>query len=84
MDSRKAAALEIFSVAEDEQLVRVLDEFLADLATGVAVDAERLLAAHPDLAPRLRNCLAGLRCSAQLRRAKHAHRSIAASEPFAR
>ena len=61
MDSRKAAALEIFSVAEDEQLVRVLDEFLADLATGVAVDAERLLAAHPDLAPRLRNCLAGLR-----------------------
>ena len=46
--------------AEDAELVRILDAYLADLEAGRAPDPEAIIAAHPDLADRLRACLAGL------------------------
>ena len=42
------------------ELVRVLDRYLADLQAGNAPDRARLLEAHPDLAGRLEQCLAGI------------------------
>lgn len=49
------------SMAEaDERLVRVLDDYLSSLESGHAIDPELLFAQHPNLAPRLRACLAGL------------------------
>ncbi len=42
------------------ELVRVLDQYLADLQAGRATDREQLLAAHPDLASQLEQCLAGI------------------------
>jgi tRNA A-37 threonylcarbamoyl transferase component Bud32 len=41
-------------------LVRVLDEYLADLQAGRAPDRAQLLAAHPALASQLEQCLAGI------------------------
>jgi serine/threonine protein kinase len=41
-------------------LVRVLDQYLADLQAGHAPDHAQLLAAHPELAPQLEQCLAGI------------------------
>src|SRR5262249_36055316 len=41
-------------------LVRVLDDYLADLQAGRAPDRAQLLAAHPDLAAQLERCLAGI------------------------
>src|SRR5438105_15742443 len=46
---------------EDEYLVRVLDEYLADVEAGQASEPTRLLAQHPAIAERLRTCLAGLK-----------------------
>src|SRR4051812_10916250 len=44
----------------DELLVEVLDGYLAGVESGRAVEPELLFAQHPDLAPRLRACLAAL------------------------
>jgi len=60
MESRETIAADELSPEEDEQLVRVLDAYLADVEAGVAADPAVLLAQHPELAPRLRTCLAGL------------------------
>src|SRR5687767_7963446 len=46
--------------AEDLEVVRVLDAYLADVESGQAVDPQLLLAQHPAIAHRLRSCLAGL------------------------
>lgn len=43
-----------------EQLVRILDQYLADLKAGRPTDRATLLAAHPNLADQLGACLAGL------------------------
>jgi tRNA A-37 threonylcarbamoyl transferase component Bud32/outer membrane protein assembly factor BamB len=43
-----------------EELVRVLDQYLADLEAGCAPPREKLLADHPDLASQLEPCLAGM------------------------
>ena len=48
------------SAAEDAELARVLELYLADLDAGRAVDRAALLAAHPLLAERLEACLASL------------------------
>ena len=42
------------------ELVRVLDQYLADLQAGKAPDQSELVAAHPQLASRLVGCLAGI------------------------
>src|SRR4051812_37764668 len=42
------------------ELVRVLDQVLADLQAGRPPDRARLLAEYPDLDPQLDECLAGL------------------------
>jgi tRNA A-37 threonylcarbamoyl transferase component Bud32 len=42
------------------ELVRVLDQYLADLQAGQALDRAQLLAAHPDVAAQLEKCLAGI------------------------
>ncbi len=42
------------------RLVEVLDDYLAQLKNGMAPERETLLAAHPDLAEELADCLAGL------------------------
>jgi 2-oxo-4-hydroxy-4-carboxy--5-ureidoimidazoline (OHCU) decarboxylase len=52
------AALEPTQSAVD--LVRVLDSYLADLQAGKAPNKASLLAAHPDLAGQLEQCLAGI------------------------
>ncbi len=43
-----------------EELVRVLDQYLADLDAGCAPSHERLLAEHPALASQLKPCLSGI------------------------
>ncbi len=43
-----------------EQLVRVLDQYLADLKAGKQPSRDELLTAHPELASQLNACLAGL------------------------
>ncbi len=51
----------VYQVEESaSELVRVLDQFLTDLQAGRAPDREQLLAAHPDLAGQLEQCLAGI------------------------
>ena len=45
---------------EDEEVVRVLDAYLANLELGHSANPELLLAQHPGIAHRLRPCLAGL------------------------
>ncbi len=52
------AALEPTQSAVD--LVRVLDGYMADLQAGRAPNKASLLAAHPDLASQLEQCLAGI------------------------
>ena len=42
------------------ELVRVLDQYLADLQAGRAPERAQLLAAHPELAVQLEQCLAGI------------------------
>ena len=42
------------------ELVRVLDQYLADLQAGRAPDKARLLAEHPAIARQLEDCLAGI------------------------
>ena len=42
------------------ELVRVLDDYLADLQAGKAADRSTVLAAHPQLAGQLEQCLAGI------------------------
>jgi serine/threonine protein kinase len=42
------------------ELVRVLDQYLADLQAGLAPDKARLLADHAELARQLEDCLAGI------------------------
>lgn len=42
------------------ELVRVLDQYLADLQAGKAPDKASLLADHPELAEQLEDCLAGI------------------------
>lgn len=55
-----AGPSEPIPAAEDEELVRVLDEYLSDLESGRPVDPERMLSQHPTIAHRLRACLSGL------------------------
>ncbi len=43
-----------------EELVRVLDQYLADLEAGCATTREKLLAEHPALASQLEPCLSGI------------------------
>src|SRR5208282_6439245 len=43
-----------------EELVRVLDQYLADLEAGRAPAREKLLAEHPALASQLEPCLSGI------------------------
>jgi serine/threonine protein kinase len=43
-----------------EELVRVLDQYLADLERGQAPSREKLLAEHPSLASQLEPCLSGI------------------------
>ncbi|MFO0819967.1 MAG: protein kinase [Pirellulales bacterium] len=43
-----------------EQLVQILDEYLANLKAGRQPDRSELLAAHPELADQLAACLAGI------------------------
>jgi hypothetical protein len=45
---------------EDEEVVRVLDAYLAGLERGDSLEPDLLLAQHPAIAHRLRSCLAGL------------------------
>jgi len=45
---------------EDELLIRVLDGYLADLEAGGFAEPSLLLSQHPNIAHRLRACLAGL------------------------
>jgi eukaryotic-like serine/threonine-protein kinase len=45
---------------EDDEVVRVLDAYLADIESGRSTTPELLLAQHPAIAQRLRSCLAGL------------------------
>ena len=56
-------------------LIKILDQYMADLQAGKAPDRERLLAEHPDLAEQLDACLAGIEF---IHRATHAD---AAAEP---
>jgi outer membrane protein assembly factor BamB/tRNA A-37 threonylcarbamoyl transferase component Bud32 len=42
------------------ELVQVLDRYLADLQTGQVPDRAQLLAAHPEIAAQLEQCLAGI------------------------
>jgi outer membrane protein assembly factor BamB/tRNA A-37 threonylcarbamoyl transferase component Bud32 len=42
------------------ELVRVLDQYVADLQAGRAAERDQLLAAHPALAAQLEQCLAGI------------------------
>src|SRR5262245_47382144 len=46
--------------AEDAELARVLDAYLADLEAGRPVDPNQVVAEHPAIAERLRACLIGL------------------------
>ncbi len=46
--------------AEDAELARVLEKYLADRAAGQTSDPERFLADHPARADHLRVCLASL------------------------
>jgi WD40 repeat protein/serine/threonine protein kinase len=48
------------AAAEDEEVARVLDQYLSDLERGKPVSSDFLLAQNPAIAPRLRACLAGL------------------------
>jgi tRNA A-37 threonylcarbamoyl transferase component Bud32 len=44
----------------DAAIVSILDRYTADLRAGNAPDRQQLLAAHPELASRLEDCLAGI------------------------
>ncbi len=48
------------SGAAGEELVRILDQYLADLEAGRAPSREELLAEHPGLASQLEPCLSGI------------------------
>jgi serine/threonine protein kinase/Tfp pilus assembly protein PilF len=48
------------STSDDATLARVLDLYLADVEAGRHVDAGALVAAHPEIADRLRRCLDSL------------------------
>ncbi len=48
------------SMEHAEELAQILDEYVADLKAGKAIDRAKLLAEHPDLAVPLEQCLAGL------------------------
>jgi len=48
------------SEAQAARLVTILDQYLANLEAGSPPEREKLLAAHPDLAPQLERCLSGM------------------------
>jgi eukaryotic-like serine/threonine-protein kinase len=54
------------AVAQQSELARVLDAYLAAVEAGEAIDPEALVAAHPEIADRLRSCLAVLRVASQV------------------
>jgi serine/threonine protein kinase/outer membrane protein assembly factor BamB len=55
------AATGNYAPSEDAaELVRLLDQYLADLQAGRAPDRDRLLAEHPQLAAQLEQCLSGI------------------------
>jgi tRNA A-37 threonylcarbamoyl transferase component Bud32 len=59
--SPSSARTEVYTPPDsDSELVRVLDEYLADLQADKSPDRARLLAEHPDLAGQLEQCLAGM------------------------
>jgi WD40 repeat protein/serine/threonine protein kinase len=52
--------------SQQSKLARVLDDYLAAIEAGDAVDPEDLAAAHPDIAERLRACLSVLRVASRV------------------
>ena len=54
------------AVSRQSELARVLDGYLAAIEAGEAVDPEALVAAHPEIAERLRSCLAVLRVASRV------------------
>jgi WD40 repeat protein/serine/threonine protein kinase len=52
--------------SQRSKLARVLDDYLAAVEAGESIDPEDLAAAHPDLAERLRACLAVLRVASRV------------------
>ncbi|HMF14666.1 MAG TPA: serine/threonine-protein kinase, partial [Gemmataceae bacterium] len=57
---QRALVSQLATRTEDAELVRILDAYLAEFEAGRAPNPEEVIAAHPDLADRLRACLAGL------------------------
>ncbi len=58
--SSPANVTAIYTGGSGEELVRVLDQYLADLDAGRAPSREKLLAEHPALASQLEPCLSGM------------------------
>ena len=54
------------AASQHSELARVLDGYLAAVEAGEAVDPEELVAAHPEIADRLRSCLAVLRVAGRV------------------
>src|SRR5271157_3583372 len=52
--------------SQQSELARVLDGYLAAVEAGEVVDPEELALAHPQIAERLRACLAVLRVASQV------------------
>jgi WD40 repeat protein/serine/threonine protein kinase len=52
--------------SQQSKLARILDDYLAAIEAGAAVDPGALAAAHPDLAERLRACLSVLRVASRV------------------
>ena len=58
--SRRTSCAPGHQTVTNDELVRILDQYLADLQLGKAPDKDTLLAAHPALAHQLRPCLEGI------------------------
>jgi eukaryotic-like serine/threonine-protein kinase len=52
--------------AQQSELARVLDAYLAAVEAGEVVDPDALAAAHPEIAERLRACLSVLRVASRV------------------
>ena len=52
--------------SRQSELARVLDDYLAAIESGEAIDPEALIAAHPEIADRLRACLSVLRVASRV------------------
>ena len=54
------------AASRQSDLARVLDGYLAAIEAGEAIDPEALITAHPEIAKRLRSCLAVLRVASRV------------------